>query len=151
MHTDVLNRFSYVRLFVILWTVAHQSPLSMGFSREEYWSGLSCPPPGGLPNPRIKAEYLMCPASAGGFFTASAIWETQQYNSSLYTLQHIHLNIRHYTVDPFDHVVLSLFCFPSSNHQSALCICVLLLFCSVVHLFHNPHMSEIIWHLSFSV
>ena len=36
------------------WTVAHQSPLSMGFSRQEYWSGLSCPPPGDLPNPGIE-------------------------------------------------------------------------------------------------
>ena len=36
------------------WTIAHQAPLSMGFSRQEYWSGLPCPPPGDLPNPRIK-------------------------------------------------------------------------------------------------
>ena len=37
-----------------LWTVARQAPLSMGFSRQEYWSGLPCPPPGDLPNPGIK-------------------------------------------------------------------------------------------------
>ena len=36
------------------WTVAHQAPLSMGFSRQEYWSGLPCPPPGDLPDPGIK-------------------------------------------------------------------------------------------------
>ena len=40
--------------FLPSWTVARQAPLSMGFSRQEYWSGLPCPPPGGLPNPGIK-------------------------------------------------------------------------------------------------
>ena len=45
---------SCVRLFVTPWTVAHQAPLSMGFSRQENWSGLPCPPPGDLPNPRIE-------------------------------------------------------------------------------------------------
>ena len=42
-----------VRLFATPWTVAHQAPLSMGFSGQEYWSGLPCPPPGDLPNPGI--------------------------------------------------------------------------------------------------
>ena len=42
---------SHIQLSVILWTVAHQAPLSMGFSRQEYWSRLSCPPPGDLPDP----------------------------------------------------------------------------------------------------
>ena len=40
MHACILNRFSHVRLFVTVWIVAHQAPLSMGFSRQEYWSGL---------------------------------------------------------------------------------------------------------------
>ena len=44
----LLSRFSRVRLFATQWTVACQVPLSMGFSRQEYWSGLPCPPPGGL-------------------------------------------------------------------------------------------------------
>ena len=39
---------------VTLWTIAHQAPLSMEFSRQEYWSGLSCPPPGDFPNPWIE-------------------------------------------------------------------------------------------------
>ena len=46
----MLSRFSQVPLLVTLWTVAHQVPLSMGFSRQEYWSGLPFPPPGDLPN-----------------------------------------------------------------------------------------------------
>ena len=45
---------SCVQLFMTPWTVAHQVPLSMGFSRQEYWSGLPCPLPGDLPNPGIK-------------------------------------------------------------------------------------------------
>ena len=47
----VLSHFSGVRLFVTLWTVAHQAPLSMKFSRKEYWSGLPFPSPGNLPDP----------------------------------------------------------------------------------------------------
>ena len=47
---------SHVRLFATLWTVAHQAPLSMGFSRQEYWSELPCPPPGDLPNPGIESR-----------------------------------------------------------------------------------------------
>ena len=50
----MLSHFSSVWLFVTLWTVAHQAPLSKGFSRKEYWSGLSWPPPGYLPNPGIE-------------------------------------------------------------------------------------------------
>ena len=50
----VLSRFSHVWLFETLWTVAHQAPLSMGFFRQEYQSGLPCPPPEGPPNPGIE-------------------------------------------------------------------------------------------------
>ena len=66
---------SCVWLFSTLWTAAHQAPLSMGFSRQEYWSGLPCPPPGDLPNPGIKLRFLTSPALAGGFFTTSTTWE----------------------------------------------------------------------------
>ena len=54
MSACMLSRFSRVRLCVMLWTVAHQALLSMGFSRQEYRNGLPCPPPGDLPNPGIK-------------------------------------------------------------------------------------------------
>ena len=50
----VLSRFSRAQLFVTPWTVAHQAPLSMGFSRQEYWSGLPCSPPGDLPHPGVE-------------------------------------------------------------------------------------------------
>ena len=49
-----VKSLSHVRLFVTPWTVAHQAPQSMGFSRQEYWSGLSFPSPGGLPDPGIE-------------------------------------------------------------------------------------------------
>ena len=65
----VLSRFSRVQLFATLWTVAPQAPLSMGFPRQEYWSRLSCPPPGDLPGPGIKPTSLASPALAGRFFS----------------------------------------------------------------------------------
>ena len=66
MHVCVLNCFSCVQLFATLWTVAHQAPLSMGFPRQEHWSGLPCSPPGDLPNPGTENA---SPALADGFFT----------------------------------------------------------------------------------
>ena len=84
---------SHARLFVILWTVAHQAPLSMGFSRQEYWSGLLCPSPGVLPDPEIKAS---SPALAGGVFTTSATWEAMvwwdQSNQGVFRAQTVALN-----------------------------------------------------------
>ena len=50
----MLSRSRRVQLFETLWTVAFQAPLSTGFSRQEYWSGLPCPPPGDLFNPAIE-------------------------------------------------------------------------------------------------
>ena len=64
----VLSSFSCVRLFVTPWTVGCQAPLSMGFSRQEYWSGLPFPSPGDLPDPGIEPASLMSPALVGGFF-----------------------------------------------------------------------------------
>ena len=64
---------------VASWTVAHQAPLSMEFSRQEYWSRLPFPTPGDLPDPGIEPESLASPA--GRFFTADATWETLTYES----------------------------------------------------------------------
>ena len=69
----VLSCFGCVQLFATLWTVARQASLSMGFTRQEYWSGLPFPPLGGLPDSEIKPRSLMSPALAGGFFTTSPI------------------------------------------------------------------------------
>ena len=59
----------------LLWTVARQVPPSMGFSRQEYWKWLSCPPPEDLPDPGIEPVSLMSSALGGGFFTTSTAWE----------------------------------------------------------------------------
>ena len=71
----VLSHFRRIQLFAALWTVAHQAPLSMGFSRQELWSGLPYPPPGDLPNPGIEPMSLTFPALAGEFFTTRVTWE----------------------------------------------------------------------------
>ena len=68
--------FSHVCFFATLYTVAHQAPLSMGFSKQEYWSGLPFPSPGDLPDPGMEPTSLMSPALAGGFFTTTAPWKT---------------------------------------------------------------------------
>ena len=73
----MLRHFSHVRLFATPGTVARLAPLSMGFSRQEYWSGLPCPPPEDLPNPGIEPAFLMSLALAGGLFTTSGTWEAR--------------------------------------------------------------------------
>ena len=62
MHACMLSHFSCVQLYATLWTVTCQAPLSVGFSRQEYWNGLPCPPPGDLPNPGIEPKPLKSPA-----------------------------------------------------------------------------------------
>ena len=67
------HTLSLVQLFAILWTVAHQSPLFMEFSRQEYCSGLLFPTPGDLPDWGIEPTSLVSPVLAGGFFITP--WE----------------------------------------------------------------------------
>ena len=69
----MLSRFSGFWMFVTLWPLAYQAPLSMGFSRQEYWSGLPCPPSGYLPNLGLEPMSLASPALAGGLFTAETL------------------------------------------------------------------------------
>ena len=63
--------FSCVQLFVTLWTVAHQASLSMGFPRQEYWSGLPFPSLGDLPNPGIEPTSPMSPVLQADFLLLS--------------------------------------------------------------------------------
>ena len=67
--------FSRVQLSATPWTVAHQAPLPMGFSRQEYWSGLPCPFPGDLHYPGIEPASSISPALAGRSSTTSTPWE----------------------------------------------------------------------------
>ena len=80
VHAFILSHSSSVCILMIPWTVAFQVPLSMGFSRQEYWSGLPCPPPGDLPNPGIEPTSLIPLALAGKFFTIEP-----QGKSTIYT------------------------------------------------------------------
>ena len=66
---------SYVQLFVIPWTAAHQAPLSTEFSRQEYCWRLPFPTPGDLPGPKIDPVSLAAPALAGRSFTNCTMWE----------------------------------------------------------------------------
>ena len=82
-----VKSLSHVQLFVIPWTVAHKTPLSMGFFRQEYWSGLPSPPPGDLPNPGIEPGFPALqadtlpseppgkpPSSQSNSFSSSHVW-----------------------------------------------------------------------------
>ena len=75
-----LSHFSPVCLFPTPWTIAHEAPLSIGFSRQEYWSGLPFPPPEDLPDPGIESASLISPALAGDFFTTSTESIEQRQN-----------------------------------------------------------------------
>ena len=75
VHVCVLRHFSCVQLFVTPWTVARQAPLSMGFSRQQYWNGLPCPPQRDLPNLEIEPTSLTSPALTDRFFTTRTTWE----------------------------------------------------------------------------
>ena len=87
----VLSHFSHVWLFVTLWVIAHQVPLSMGFSRQEYSSRLPCPPPRDLPDPGVEPASLMSLSLADGFFTASPIWEAPNVATGVFFFQLINL------------------------------------------------------------
>ena len=75
----MLSLSSHSSLFVTLWTLAHQSPPSMGFPRQEYWSGLSFPSPGNLPNAGIEPVSVSC--IAGRFFIAELPGKPHIYNT----------------------------------------------------------------------
>ena len=72
-HLYIVCMLSHVQLFVTLWTMAHQAPLFMGFSRQEYWSGLPFPSPGDLPNPGIELVCPVSPAFISRFFTTEPL------------------------------------------------------------------------------
>ena len=75
----MLSRFSHVQLYAMLWTVALQSLLSIGFSMQEYWSGLPFPSPGDLPNPGIKTSSPLAP-----FLQADSLLVRHQKSQIIY-------------------------------------------------------------------
>ena len=72
----MLSHFSRVRLCATPWTIALQAPLSMGFSRQEHWSGLPSPPPGDLPDPGSESVSAVSPGLAGRFYTTRSTSES---------------------------------------------------------------------------
>ena len=80
---------SHVQLFGTPWIIACQTHLFMGFSRQEYWSGVPFPSPGNLPYPGIEPASLMSPALAGGFFTTSTTWKAQYTNKYIVFLYRV--------------------------------------------------------------
>ena len=87
----MLSRFSRVHLFATPWTVAHQAPLSSGFSRQEYWGGGLCSPPGDLPDPGSNL-HLLSLALAGGFSTTSTTWERTRREAEAVTMSQLSSN-----------------------------------------------------------
>ena len=87
-HVCVLSLFSRVPLFATLWTVAHQATLSMGFSRQEYWSGLPCPPAGDLLDLGIKPMSLASPVLAAEFIIPRTTWEALYICQNLQNIHH---------------------------------------------------------------
>ena len=94
-----------------LWTVARQAPVSMGFSRQDYWSGLPFPSPGDPPNPGMEPTSLLSPSSAGGFFTASTTWEALLI-PKWHCLVHVHPSIYPSTLSSLSiHLLMNTGCF----------------------------------------
>ena len=90
----MFSHFSCLQLFASLWTVAPHVPPTMEFSRQEYWSGLPCPPPWDLPYARMELEPLLSPVLAGGLFTTRATQEAP-HTSLMYS------NTLHFRIKPF--------------------------------------------------
>ena len=92
----MLSHISHVQLFATLWAVAHQAPLSMGFSRQEYWSGLTCPSPGDLPDLGIEPWILhLLPWEAGSLPLGSP----KKPNDVQNTVYHL-ITIKHQQISP---------------------------------------------------
>ena len=98
LSSEVVKSLSHVRLFATPWTVAYQAPPSMGFSRQEYWSGLPLPSPGDLPDPGIE--------SGSPAFQADAL--TSEPPGKPFHLSKFHINVLVYCIGVFLSGFLSL-------------------------------------------
>ena len=106
-----------------LWTVPQQIPLSMGFSRQEYWSGLPCPFPGNLPNSGIETACLVCPALAGGFIiTVPPGTPPMGHGLLLILTDWIHLAIDEYWCHLWHFHCWSVLCFAFCHTDRAIAI-----------------------------
>ena len=103
--------FSHVQLFANPWTVAHQVPLSVEFSRQGYWRGLLFSIPRDLPNPGIEPKSLVPPALAGGFFTTSPPGKPPLTIKNILNSQpqNTHLAMKFVRMDTWSHVRMTVF------------------------------------------
>ena len=108
MRVCVLSCFSRVGLFATLWTVARQAPMSMGFSRQEYWSGLPYHSPEDLPNPGTE-PCLISLALVGRFFTTSTTWKPRYSSLVLPYLALLHFSSQ--SLSLFDMILYVFFFF----------------------------------------
>ena len=118
------------------WTVARQAPLTMGFSRQEYWTQLPFPPPGDLPHPGVKPMSLLSSAWAGVFFTTSATWEAADFpeSSSFFCFKCVT------RTHELHHSSLHFFtCYKCSELVWTSCLCLVLWVSSAVLPFHMSH------------
>ena len=76
LRSHLAQSLNHVQLFVVPWTVAHQAPLPIKYPRQEYWSGVTFPPPGDLSNPGTELMTLAPLALADRFFFTGSTWET---------------------------------------------------------------------------
>ena len=123
----ILSCFSCVRLFVTVWTVAHQAPLSMGFSRQEYWSGLPRPPPGTFPSQVLNpVSCIFC--IVGGFFTTQLPGKPLCMCMYTYINSYISLHFYDFYVNCYHQgfaLALPLCEYPRvSVHVMLMCICM---------------------------
>ena len=109
-----------VCVYVYMDYIAHLAPLSMGFSRQEYWSGLPCSLPGDLPDPKTEPTSLMSPVLAGEFFTTGSTWEAYIYMCVyiyIHTYTHIYIYIYIYMINPWCCKVTNRNIYESLNTQ----------------------------------
>ena len=133
--TCMLSYFSSVWFFVTLWIIDCQAPLSMRFSRKEYWSRLSCPPPGDLSNPGLEPMSLISPSLVGVFLTAGATWEAHWpsylsldiYFKNLSSLTSLYVSI----------VFASFKCYRASELKSRTSFCPFIFICPGIYSFKN--------------
>ena len=119
----VLSRLSGFQLFAMPCTVGCQAPMSIGFSRQEYWSGLQCLPLEDLPDPRNKTASLMSPALAGGFFTTLATKFSRSYKASKNLSQIIVCNSENAWKDHNQyHPLVGSFIHSFSNYLNTCCV-----------------------------
>ena len=97
LHVYMLSHFSCFQLFATLWTVAHQAPLSKGFSRQESQNELPCPPPGALRDPGIKPVSLTFSVLAGMLFVSVTTWEAP---AGLFKMQNLRSHSRSTESEP---------------------------------------------------